>query len=831
MKKQATLGLTVVLLAFQSYCGNVWALPTTAYQAEKVVEGWLKVDAQPLGMTLGRHIKSVQTFVDDGGEPIYYIVYLQPSGFVIVSADDLVEPIVGFCSNGTYDPSLANPLGALVTNDLNGRIAAVRQTQQADSVTMQRSASSAQDKWNLLLSRVEAPAGEPAPMGLSSISDVRIEPMVQSKWNQQNICGSRSCYNYYTPQWVWDPYPTSGYAIWPEGSSNNHPCGCSATALAQLLRFHEHPNDPCEIGVHEIKVRGYIDENNFLEITESRPIRGGDGSGGPYDWSLMVLEPDCNTTLAQRQAIGALCYDAALALRTIFSEYGSFSSDADMEDIGITFKLSDGKFGANGGANIGAGLDGMINPNLDANHPVALAINSTSDLGHAVLADGYGYNSSTLYHHLNMGWSGIDDAWYDLPDFSAGDYSFNSVVGCFYNIFVTGTGEIISGRVTDTDGNPITGATVTAQREGGGTYNTTTNTKGIYALAKITSDSKYTITVTKIGYSFTPRIESTGISVDGENTSGNLWGTDFQGSVASIVFSPDFDGDGWVDLADFAFLASNWMRNDCNISNQWCHETDLYCSGNVDELDLAAFCDSWLTEVIDPDLLAYWPLDDNDSNTFVSDISGNGHNGTASANTSLLSAPGVVNTCFDFGGSASVVVSDNAAFSFDDSGTKPFSISAWIYVTSTGNQFILSKWDDSGGAEDREWQFYLDSATRLVFQLYDDNANKFGYVYTKAVLSNGWHHVVGTYDSRGGSTCASGITLYVDGSAISSGDTTIVQNADYVSMQAGGTDVVIGARRDGGGVEYNFADKIDNVLIFSKCLTATEITALYGEGL
>ena len=35
-------------------------------------------------------------------------------------------------------------------------------------------------------------------------------------------------------------------------------------------------------------------------------------------------------------------------------------------------------------------------------------------IGHEVIVDGYGYNSATLYHHLNLGWTGMADAWYNL---------------------------------------------------------------------------------------------------------------------------------------------------------------------------------------------------------------------------------------------------------------------------------------------------------------------------------------------------------------------------------------------------------------------------------
>jgi len=51
---------------------------------------------------------------------------------VIVPADDLIEPIIGFASAGHHDPSLDNPLGTLVTQDLNARTAVVRQTVKLD---------------------------------------------------------------------------------------------------------------------------------------------------------------------------------------------------------------------------------------------------------------------------------------------------------------------------------------------------------------------------------------------------------------------------------------------------------------------------------------------------------------------------------------------------------------------------------------------------------------------------------------------------------------------------------------------------------------------------
>ena len=51
--------------------------------------------------------------------------------------------------------------------------------------------------------------------------------------------------------------------------------------------------------------------------------------------------------------------------------------------------------------------------------------------GHAVVADGYGYQHTTLYHHLNMGWNGFDDAWYNLPDVNATYRTYTVINGDF----------------------------------------------------------------------------------------------------------------------------------------------------------------------------------------------------------------------------------------------------------------------------------------------------------------------------------------------------------------------------------------------------------------
>jgi hypothetical protein len=481
-KKTALLSILILLVVTAS----AYAAPATAQQARTIVQAWLNADMRPLDADMGSGILDVQTFSGNDGQPLYYVVYLQPSGFVIVPADDMVEPIICFADDGTYDPSSDNPLGALVSRDLPNRIAAARNLQiaqaQAQSLneqqlTFQKFSAAAQIKWNELLTMDDSPS----LLGISSISDVWVTPLTSSTWGQMTVCGY-TCYNYSTP--------------------SNYPCGCVATAMAQLMRYHQQPSS--------------------------------------YTWSNMPLQPGCSITLTQRQAIGTLCFDAAESIDTV---YGPGSSSAYIwkvrEALPNVFYYDNAIHAWDNNNDISSELTNMVNPNLDAAKPVILGIFKTSGgIGHAVLADGYGYDYSTLYHHINMGWDGYDDAWYNLPNIDCSyPGPFDSILECIYNVFYSGSGEIISGRVTDqTTVIGISGAEVTAVRSGGGTYNTTTNSKGIYALWAIPSASDYTVSVTKDGYTFTPssRDVSTGTSTNQQATSGNRWGIDFEGLPSSF---------------------------------------------------------------------------------------------------------------------------------------------------------------------------------------------------------------------------------------------------------------------------------------------------------
>lgn len=501
-------------------------VPTSPADARKAAARWLERDARPLGAALSGRIGGVRTLPDASGGALAYVIALDPEGFIVVSPDTLVEPIVAFAAEGSYDPSSQNPLHELVERDLGGRLERVRNP-NAGPVSSADAGQAAERKWEMLL------ADAPAPVeGLGSVSDPRVDPLVLSKWSQTvERCYGSATYNYYTPPG-------------PAGSGTNYPCGCVATAMAQLMRYWQLPASGVGTASFSIRVCG--------GTPYAEPLLGGDGAGGPYVWSEMDLDP-CLPDLATKQAIGRLCHDAAISVNMDFCSGGSsadtLQSASALKD---TFGYTNAKRGYNAANNIpSANLNAMINPNLHAGYPVILGITGSAG-GHAVVCDGYGYQSSTLYHHLNLGWAGAYTAWYNLPNIDTSP-AFTSVYKCVYNVFTSGTGEIIAGRVTDGSGSPIAGATVSA----GGTRTDVTDSRGIYAL-RVNSNASYTVSVTYSGCTFTPRSISTGTSSDNSINCGNRWPEDFAGTCCSLPAAPSNPGSANVTQSSIRWT---WADN------------------------------------------------------------------------------------------------------------------------------------------------------------------------------------------------------------------------------------------------------------------------------
>ena len=498
-------------LFFLSIClsGRIFAAPVPQQTANQAACGWLKHHPAPLEASLSRDARRAEAGTDIDGRVLYYVVPLTPQGFVVLSADDEIEPVIVFSATGRYDSSEDSPLSAMLERDMKDRLEWVSRILTDENLTAVRAArvnSDASGKWQVL---VEAEAemqadekGDVRAAGQTTVSDVRVAPLLQSTWGQDDAAGGY-CYNYYTP--------------------NHYPTGCVATVMAQLMRYHTWPMTG--IGVQSFAIT--VDD-----VEQYWTTRGGNGSGGAYNWSQMPYDPATGLTTAQRQAIGALCYDAGLSVGMSYTASSSgASTHTANQALKDTFGYTNSVFGYGFSSAGDAGLWGMMNANLDAALPIILAI-SGYDVGHAVVADGYGYINGTMYHHLNMGWGGLDDAWYQLPLIEAG-YIFNVITDCVYNIYPTGTGEIVSGRITSMAGAPLEGVSVTAYQGASVVKQAVTNNRGIYALKNLPSNRTYRLSAVKSGYVFVDQTISTGFSQDWNSTSGNKWGIHFSSTTAS----------------------------------------------------------------------------------------------------------------------------------------------------------------------------------------------------------------------------------------------------------------------------------------------------------
>jgi sugar lactone lactonase YvrE len=495
------------------YAGSLDAAPVNSTQAANAVRGWLQTDATPLGAKLGSQTGRVESFKDAKGTTLYHVVYLQPNGFVIVAADDAAEPVIAFVDKGRFDPSRKNPLGALVARDLPKRIA------HAKKISGTPTAAKIQTKWKNLVDawlkiqtgKSGGTGGSAKPKSVSSLSDLRVGPLLVTSWGQATDVHGNACYNYFTP-----PHEA--------GNPSNAVCGCVATMMAQAMYYFHYPNT----GVGTNMFTFTFDDN---PVQYSWPLRGGDDKGGAYDWASMIPDPNSvSTTAAQRAAVGRLTYDAGIAVHMMYSDTAAGSA-AYMTNtkaaLATTFKYSNVILTESNSINTGYDLADMVNANLDAKAPVLFGIDNSVG-GHAVVCDGYGYDAyNTLYHHINMGWDGTDNAWYHLPLLDLTDtVPYNNFNACLYNIFTNGSGEIISGRVLDAGGSPIANALVSAVSTQTTNW-TVADARGIYAFAGLPSSATYTVTVLANGYAPASQQCSTGLSVDNSPACGNRWGINF----------------------------------------------------------------------------------------------------------------------------------------------------------------------------------------------------------------------------------------------------------------------------------------------------------------
>ena len=455
----------------------------TVAESSSVVERW-SARGSRLGLPRGRRVIRVVPHSIGGTAPAFHETRFEGGGFALTDATDPDGRIIAFSDRGELTEDPDSPLWALVRKHM------------------------------MLKSVLGAEASAPVSP-VSEVSDLRVAPLVQSQWDQKKK-GGGYCFNYYTP--------------------NNYPCGCTATAMAQIMRYHEWPASPSAVETNECYVAGVATNLAML--------------GGSYVWDMMPYRPVTGATEENREAIGRLTYDCGVAMHMAYSSGGSGASGTPVH---LRFREVFGYASAHAVyANLGETLDdgtllNAVLANLDAKCPVLFGIfyyySGGYHDGHAIVADGYGYADGVLYVHLNMGWSGTDDAWYALPDINAKStgYYFNLIDTAVYNVFPEGDGAVVSGHVTQ-DGTNVADLAVSVYRADGGLEQTVvTDTNGVYAAVLLESTTYRLVAVAGDGRAVTNEV----------TTGYNASATDY-----------DWDKDTyWYDSSKGIVCGNRWGRD------------------------------------------------------------------------------------------------------------------------------------------------------------------------------------------------------------------------------------------------------------------------------
>jgi len=200
--------------------------------------------------------------------------------------------------------------------------------------------------------------------------------------------------------------------------------GCVATAAAQVLNYWEFPSS--------------IDFSygNDHYVTDTRGIRIDDDAVArdfptlaSLDSMLSVIDYDESDHEKAELSFGVgVKYEMDY---TFWSGSGAYT--------GAGGRIFEDDFGF-GSAEVGAWPRDRneILDNIKAGWPVIAAIYETDpstgdrENGHSVIIDGYDDNDNRF--HVNLGWGGSGDDWYDLPRIDAGGYHWDAVGPVVYNI-------------------------------------------------------------------------------------------------------------------------------------------------------------------------------------------------------------------------------------------------------------------------------------------------------------------------------------------------------------------------------------------------------------
>ena len=277
----------------------------------------------------------------------YYAFNLE-QGYVIVSGDDEMTELVGYAENGFFDAENVPPQMQLWLDGYAEYVAAVQ---------------SGKAKARKIL--------------LSDSPSVVVEPLVTTKWNQD------APFNNFAPEYTDDNNNTQRCAT-----------GCAATAMAQIMKFHNWPEQGVGHYSYEHQSFGTI-SSNFSEHV--------------YDWTNMIDRYNNGEySNVQADAVALLMKDCGVSLNMNYGPVSGASIYSYTPAFKNYFRYSSRTVNRSGCET--AEFTRIITDELQEGRPI-IYCGTGEDGGHAFVVDGYDTN---YFLHVNWGWGGYSDGYFDM---------------------------------------------------------------------------------------------------------------------------------------------------------------------------------------------------------------------------------------------------------------------------------------------------------------------------------------------------------------------------------------------------------------------------------
>lgn len=318
-------------------------------------------------------VYSLQKPWDDISHTCFYVFNVD-KGFVIVSGDDKIEPVLGYSLDETFNlPDVPDNM-LFFLNSYADEIEAILRSPFTDN-------KSTKEKWDALREDRYVPH-----------RDVVVGPLISTKWGQTNF------YNELCPA---DSLGPGGHAY----------TGCGAVVMGQVMKYWRYPTHG--IGNHSYTCNYY---GNYGELS-------ADFEHATYDYSVMPVEVTYQTPAAEKAAVATLLYHCGVAVNMRYGpNYSSVSAGYLVNAMSNYFAYPTSIRYRERAYYSGDWVETIKNE-LDSFAPIFYGASGNAG-SHIFICDGY---QSDDYFHMNWGWNGLyNNSYYTLAELNPGSYDYNS---------------------------------------------------------------------------------------------------------------------------------------------------------------------------------------------------------------------------------------------------------------------------------------------------------------------------------------------------------------------------------------------------------------------